>query len=54
MLENGVPESMVKKIVDFNLDIKNGQEEMVTNELQQYLGRKPKNLKEGLKILFNL
>src|SRR5690606_24980283 len=30
MLENGVPEPMVKKIVGFNLDIKNGQEEMVT------------------------
>ncbi|PKQ64772.1 NAD(P)-dependent oxidoreductase [Labilibaculum manganireducens] len=54
MLENGVPEPMVKKIVGFNLDIKNGQEETVTNELQQYLGRKPKSLKEGLKILFNL
>jgi NAD(P)H dehydrogenase (quinone) len=54
MLENGVPEPMVKKIVGFNLDIKNGQEETVTNELQQCLGRKPKNLKEGLKILFNL
>ncbi|MDL5511266.1 SDR family oxidoreductase [Arenibacter sp. M-2] len=54
MLDNGVPESMVKKIVAFNLDIKNGQESIVTNELQHYLGRKPKNLKEGLKILFNL
>jgi NAD(P)H dehydrogenase (quinone) len=54
MLNNGVPEPMVKKIVGFNLDIKNGQEATVTNELQHYLGRKPTNLKEGLKILFNL
>lgn len=54
ILENGVPEPMVKKIVGFNLDIKNGQESTVTNELQHYLGRKPKSIKEGLKILFNL
>lgn len=54
MLENGVPEPMVKKIVGFNLDIKNGQESTVTNELQHYLGRNPKSIKEGLKILFNL
>jgi NAD(P)H dehydrogenase (quinone) len=54
MLENGVSEPMVKKIVGFNLDIKNGQEATVTNELQHYLGRKPTNLKEGLKLLFNL
>lgn len=54
MLDNGIPEPIVKKIVDFNLDIKNGQEATVTNELQHYLGRKPTNLKEGLKLLFNL
>ncbi len=54
MLDNEIPEPMVKKIVGFNLDIKNGQEATVTNELQHYLGRKPKNLKEGLKALFNL
>lgn len=54
MLDNGVTEPMVKKIVGFNLDIKNGQEATVTNELQHYLGRKPTNLKEGLKIIFNL
>ncbi|WP_273277196.1 SDR family oxidoreductase [Maribacter polysiphoniae] len=54
MLDNGIPEPMVKKIVGFNLDIKNVQEATVTNELQHYLGRKPKNLKEGLKIVFNL
>ncbi|GHC61830.1 SDR family oxidoreductase [Ulvibacter litoralis] len=54
MLDNGVPKPMVKKIVGFNLDIKNGQEATVTNELQHYLGRKPTNLKEGLKLLFNL
>ncbi|MCR1027061.1 SDR family oxidoreductase [Cellulophaga baltica] len=54
MLDNGIPEPMVKKIVGFNIDIKNGQEATVTNELQHYLGRKPTNLKEGLKLLFNL
>ncbi|SDI47197.1 SDR family oxidoreductase [Winogradskyella thalassocola] len=54
MLDNGIPEPMVKKIVGFNLDIKNGQEETVTNELQHYLGRQPKDLKEGLRLVFNL
>ncbi len=54
MKEKGLPEPMVKKIVDFNLHIRNGQEAEVTHELEQHLGRKPTPLKEGLKILFEL
>lgn len=54
MKERGVPEGMVKKIVDFDLDIKNGQESVVTNDLENKLGRKPISLKHGLKILFEL
>lgn len=54
MKQKGLPEGMVKKIVDFNLDIKNGQEAEATNELEIKLGRKPTALKNGLKILFNL
>lgn len=54
MMQKGLPEPMVQKIVDFNVDIKNGQEATVTNELEKKLGRKPTNLKEGLKQLFNL
>ena len=54
MMQKGLPEPMVQKIADFNVDIKNGQEATITNELEKKLGRKPTNLKEGLKQLFNL
>lgn len=54
MKQKGLPEGMIKKIIDFNLDIKNGQEADVTNDLEEKLGRKPSTLKEGLKVLFGL
>ncbi len=54
MREKGLPDQVIQKIVDFNLDIKNGQEEEVTNDLENKLGRKPASLKEGLKIIFGL
>ncbi len=54
MKETGLPERMIKLIADFNIDIKNGQEDEVTSEMEQALGRKPISLKEGLKILFGL
>ena len=54
MKQKGLPEGVIKKIIDFNLDIKNGQEAEVTNDLEIELGRKPASLKEGLKILFGL
>lgn len=54
MAAKGLPPFVVKKIVDFNTDIKNNQEAILTHELEIKLGRKPTSLKEGLKILFNL
>lgn len=45
---------MLKKIIDFNTDIANGQESEVTLDLEKKLGRKPTGLKEGIKQLFNL
>jgi NAD(P)H dehydrogenase (quinone) len=54
MIANGMPAPMVDKLIDFNLDIKNGQEATVTDDLERVLGRKPATLTEGLKILFNL
>ena len=54
MQQRGFAEGMVKKIVDFNLDIKNGQESEVTSDLEHKLGRKPATLKEGLKRLYNM
>lgn len=52
MKQKGLPEVMVKKIIDFNSDIKNDQESEVTSDLENKLGRKPLSLKEGLKEIF--
>ena len=54
MNEAGTPPFMVKMIINFNSDIKNGQETVVTSDLENKLGRKPATLKEGLTELFNL
>lgn len=54
MAQKGLPTAMIKKIVDFNTDIRHGQEALVTDDLAIKLGRKPTDLKEGLKILFGL
>ncbi len=54
MKERGTPEVMVQKVVGFLTDIKNGQEEETSPDMENLLGRKPASLKEGLKVLFNL
>lgn len=54
MKQRGVPEQVIEKVVGFITDIKNGQEEEISPELENLLGRKPATLKEGLKVLFNL
>lgn len=54
MRPTGIPEPMLQKVVEFNTDIKNGQEDEITNDLEKKLGRKPTTLKEGLKTLFEL
>ena len=54
MLDKGLPQPLIKKITDFNTDIKNNQEAGLTPDLEINLGRKPTSLTEGLKILFNL
>jgi NAD(P)H dehydrogenase (quinone) len=54
MKERGTPETVVQKVVGFLTDIKNGQEEEVSPDLENLLGRQPTSLKEGLKVLFNL
>ena len=50
----GVPDIMAQRVVGFLTDIKNGQEEEVSLDLEHMLGRKPASLEEGLKVLFNL
>ncbi len=52
MKQRGLPDAAINKMGGFLLDIKNNQEAVVTNDLENKLGRKPASLKEGLKILF--
>jgi NAD(P)H dehydrogenase (quinone) len=54
MKERGVPEMMIERVTGFLTDIKNGQEEEISPDLENLLGRKPASLREGLKVLFNL
>lgn len=54
MKERGVPEMVVQRMLGFQTDIKNGQEDEVSPELEQLLRQKPVPLHEGLKALFNL
>ncbi|SHJ90529.1 NAD(P)H dehydrogenase (quinone) [Reichenbachiella agariperforans] len=54
MRPTGIPAAMLQKVIEFNTDIKNGQEDETTNDLENKLGRKPTTLKEGLKTLFGL
>jgi NAD(P)H dehydrogenase (quinone) len=50
----GTPEMMFARILGFLTDIKNGQEDEISPELEQWLGRKPASLEVGLKALFKL
>jgi NAD(P)H dehydrogenase (quinone) len=54
MIGRGVPEHIAQRVVGFMTDIKNGQEDEISPDLEQLLGRKPATLREGLKVLFNL
>ena len=52
--ERGVPDGVAQRIVGFMIDIKNGQEDEISPDLQDLLGRQPTSLEVGLKGLFNL
>ena len=52
--ERGLPEVVIGRIVGFMTDVKNGQEDEVSPDLEQLLGRKPTTLREGVKELFRL
>ena len=54
MLPTGIPEMRLNMTIAFQTDIANGQEAMVTNELEEKLGRKPAGLYQGLQTLFGL
>ncbi|QDK78741.1 SDR family oxidoreductase [Spirosoma sp. KCTC 42546] len=50
----GVPDLIIQRVIGFITDIKNGQEDEVSPDLENLLGRKPASLKEGLKMLYPL
>jgi NAD(P)H dehydrogenase (quinone) len=54
MKERNLPAPAIKKILDFITDIQNNQETEISSDLELKLGRKPTQLKEGLKELFEL
>ena len=54
MKQRNVPAFLIQKIIDFITDIKHNQEADIYPDLENILGRKPTNLKDGLKILFDL
>ncbi|MFY7816608.1 MAG: SDR family oxidoreductase [Chryseobacterium taeanense] len=52
--EAGVDDFINFVITCFNVDIKNGQFEIVTNDLEKLLGRTPASLELGLREIFGL
>lgn len=50
----GVPDAMVQRITGFLTDIANGQEDEVSPDLENLLGRKPASLEDGLKAIYTL
>ena len=53
MTGRGLPEPVVRRLIGFMTDIKNGQEDAVSPDLENLLGRRPASLQEGLKGLFS-
>ena len=52
--ESGIPGHALEAIISFMTDIKNGQGSTVSTDMEKALGRKPVDLKAGLKLLLNL
>lgn len=50
----GVPDMLIPRFLGFQTDIKNGQEDEISPDLEHLLGRKPAPLQAGLKGLFKL
>lgn len=50
----GLPDVVVQRITGFLIDIKHGQEETISSDLADVLGRPPTPLKEGLKAMYKL
>lgn len=54
MRERSVPELGIERTIGFMTDIKNGQEAVVSPDLETVLGRQPMGLLEGVKLLYKL
>ena len=54
MRARGVPGPMAVLLYGFYADIRDGQLDEVTPELEQLIGRRPASLEAGLKALFDL
>lgn len=54
LTERGVPTFIAERMSGFLTDIKHGQEDHVSDDMERFLGRKPASLREGLKALFRL
>jgi NAD(P)H dehydrogenase (quinone) len=52
--EWGLPEEVIFIVAGFSADIKSQQFERTTKDLETLLGRKPANLRDGLKEIYNL
>ena len=50
----GVPDFMISMLGGFAADIKSKQFEVVSNDLERLLGRKPASLREGLKVVYGI
>ena len=54
LIGRGLPDVVARRITGFITDIANGQEDIISPDLEKLLGRKPAALKEGLTLLYKL
>ncbi|PBQ32971.1 NAD(P)-dependent oxidoreductase [Sphingobacteriaceae bacterium] len=52
--EKNLPDFVIRRISGFLIDIANGQENQITTDLEELLGRKSLTLKEGLNRIYKL
>lgn len=53
LIGRGLPDVVARRITGFITDIANGQEDIISPDLEKLLGRKPTSLKQGLMLLYN-
>ncbi len=53
LIGRGVTEKIAHHVLDSMTDIRKGQEDDVTKDMEEALGRKPTTIKDGLKMIYN-